>query len=316
MAMFAVVCVVLVASLKVQAIKSESEFKGLHPGRFDGKVCLITGATSGIGEHAAYHLAQEGCAVIVTGRREALGAKVVAKIDTFLTKSRLTPSALFVPLDVSQPSQVEAAIKKVNETYGRLDAVFANAGIDIATDFESTDPRAFGDVMSVNVNGVYYTIYYSQALLKQTGPAKAESKGSMVLCSSIYGLASRGDPGYSTSKHAMEGLKKAAVQELGFDNKIRVNNVNPSYTLTEMVDESKVKPGKWQWILEMQMGGRFALLSEVSSVVAWLLSDDSEYVSGTSIPVDGGTLTGYGSVSRRMSLTSNDNADIDEKNEL
>ena len=98
-------------------------------GRFAGKVCFITGATSGIGEHAAYHLAKEGCAVAVTGRREENGAKVVEHIEGLAGISALSPPAMFVKVDVTDYDSVAAAVAKIESTWGRLDAVFANAGV-------------------------------------------------------------------------------------------------------------------------------------------------------------------------------------------
>lgn len=98
-------------------------FNGVRAGRFAGKVAFITGATSGLGEHAAYHLAQEGCAIVVTGRREEHGAAVVKHIEGLQGISTLSPPALYIKVDVTDYDSVEAAATKIEETYGRLDAV-------------------------------------------------------------------------------------------------------------------------------------------------------------------------------------------------
>lgn len=108
----------------------------------------------------------------------------------------------------------------------------------------------------------------------------------MVLCSSIFGQQSvMGQASYTASKHALEGLKKSAVMEFGTE--IRVNNVGPSYTSSELVDPIMDSP-MGHWIRHNQMGNRLAEQAEVSSVVAWLLSSDSSYVSGQTILVDAG----------------------------
>jgi len=260
-----------------------AEFVGLRPGRFAGKVCFVTGATSGLGEHAAYHLAKEGCAVVVTGRREENGAKVVKHIESLAGISTLSPPAMFIKVDVTDYDQVAAATAKIEETYGRLDAVFANAGVAAGiASVEDVDPADFKFVLDVNVQGVFHTIKASTALMKATGG------GSMVLCSSIYGL--RATPmlsAYITSKHAVEGLKEAAAADL-FQHNIRVNNMNPSWTPSEMTGPFMAGPFRDEVINAMQPDGKMSEMGETSAVTAYLLSADSVYVNGQSMAVGAG----------------------------
>jgi len=262
-------------------------FLGLHGGRFEGLVCLITGGTSGLGEHAAFHLAQEGCAVVVTGRRAVEGARVVEGIEKLEGKSSLSPSALFVEMDVTDPSNVEAGVAKIRDTYGRLDCVFANAGIGELSTFSPMTPlETWSMIINTNLNGTFYTMRFASELMRQTGPSKDAPGGTMVLCSSLFGQQSAiNNVAYTASKHALEGLKKAAVMEFGTE--IRVNNVGPSFANTAAVAGFIGTPFE-DWILSNQMDNRFAESAEVSSAVAWLLSKDSSYVAGQTILVDGG----------------------------
>lgn len=257
---------------------------GLHPGRFAGKVCFITGATSGLGEHAAYHLAQEGCAVVVTGRREEKGAKVVKHIESLEGISTLSPPAMYIKVDVTDYDSVAAAAAEIKATYGRLDAVFANAGVaqGVGSSVEGVDPTHFKNTIDINVLGVFHTIKASAPLMKASGG------GSMVLCSSIYGL--RATPmlsAYITSKHAVEGLKSSAGADL-FQYNIRVNNLNPSFTPSEMTGGFMAGAFREKAINVMQVDNRMSELGETSSVTAYLLSSDSQYINGQSMAVGAG----------------------------
>jgi len=260
----------------------KAPFIGLHPGRFAGKVCFITGATSGLGEHAAYHLAQEGCAVAVTGRRKEEGAAVVAHINSLAGISTLDPPAMFIQVDVTKEDSVNAAVAEIEKTWGRLDSVFANAGVSAVT-MAQGDPdssKNFQWLMDVNVVGVWKTVLASVPLMKQNGG------GQIVLTSSVAGLgASPLLSGYIASKHALEGMKKALAAELIEDN-IRVNNLNPSFTPTELTAGYVSMPAFHTGaILEMQADSKLSKMGQTSSATAYLLSSDSQYVSGLSLPV-------------------------------
>lgn len=266
-----------------EADPKKASFVGVRPGRFAGKVCFVTGSTSGIGEHSAYHLAQEGCAVAVTGRREDRGAAVVEHINSLSGISTLNPPAIFIKLDVTSDESMKAAVDKIGETWGRLDAVFANAGVAAPTIVgDPAAQGAFDWVTSVNINGVFRTVAQSAPLMMKTGG------GNYVLCSSIYGL--RATPyftGYIASKHALEGMKKALAGEF-LQYNIRVNNLNPSFTPSELTEGFMALPPFRERVMnEMQPDRKLAELSETSSTTAFLLSTDSQYINGVSIPVDG-----------------------------
>jgi len=289
----------------------EKTFRGLHGKRFDGLVCLVTGGTSGIGEHAAFHLAQEGCAVVVTGRRAEQGARVVDAIAKVGGRSSLSPSALFVKMDVGNASSVEAGVAQIADAYGRLDAVFANAGVSSRSTFAPITPlEAWKSVIDVNLNGVFYTMRFASQLMQQTGAGKTAPGGTMVLCSSIFGQqTTMNTVAYTASKHALEGLKKSAVMEFGTE--IRVNNVGPSFTPSELSDKVLGTPVE-VWMKGNQMDSRFAEQAEVSSVVAWLLSSDSSYVSGQTILVDGGATQSWSPRAQQQKLAQ-DMADFAAK---
>jgi len=279
-------------------------FVGVRSGRFDGKVCLITGATSGLGEFTAYHLAKEGCAVVVTGRREDKGKKVTDNIAA-LSKSTLSPPGLFVKVDVKKSSEQKAMIDTIKAAYGRLDAVFANAGVAEGVPIDEMADEAWDHVMDTNLKGVFYTVRESVKLLKEPAPGKegegiaslglksGENKGgSIVLCSSIFGLRGQSAlAAYAASKHGLEGMKKSAAGGLQKHN-IRINNVNPSWTPSEMTAGLEAMPAFKDVILHTQPGGELSYQGEVAAAVAYLLSADAAYINGHSLPVDGG-MTGH-----------------------
>jgi NAD(P)-dependent dehydrogenase (short-subunit alcohol dehydrogenase family) len=269
-------------------------FSGLVPGRFQGKVCFITGATSGLGEMTAYHLAQEGCAVAITGRREDKGKQVEANIAK-LSASNLVSKALFIKNDITDYDSMKDVVEKINVTWGRLDAVFANAGVS-GTEFGTSDQismKEFKFVMDVNVNGVFSTVHHAVPLMKRTSDAKKTMGGTIVLCSSIFGeRAEPGMPPYITSKHALEGMKKtmaAGLMPFG----IRVNNINPTFTPSEMTQGIDAMPAVKELIVGNLPSKRMATPGEIAGPTAFLLSDHSSYISGQSIVVDNGLINSF-----------------------
>lgn len=284
---------VFAASLAVAAAQDGEGFSGLVPDRFQGQVCLVTGATSGLGEFTAYHLAREGCAVVITGRREDKGKLVEASTAKFST-SKAATKALFVANDVTNYPSMAQVMDVINSTWGRLDAVFANAGVSGqpgSADVISTEE--FQWVMNVNVVGVFNTVHFAVPLMKQVSDAKPKSGGSIVLCSSIYGHTGGPYQGpYVTSKHALEGMKKEMAATF-FNYGIRVNNVNPTFTASEMTAMVETNPVLNDLIVKNLPGQRMATPGEIAATVAYLLSGHSAHISGQSLVVDGGAINNW-----------------------
>lgn len=251
--------------------------------QFDGKVAIVTGGSSGIGQATAIAFGKAGAKVVVAARRETEGAETVRLIQ------QAGSEAVFVKTDVSQASEIEALVNKTVETYGRLDFAFNNAGIESQPLPLHEQPlEQFDQVMNINVRGLFLSMKYEIIqMLRQGG-------GVIVNNSSIGGLiAFPGIAPYSASKHAVMGLTKAAALDyakLG----IRINAVNPGLISTDMMARFAAGMGdaetaNQQFAATVPMG-RMGKPEEVASTVLFLCSDAASYMTGHSLVVDGGSV--------------------------
>jgi NAD(P)-dependent dehydrogenase (short-subunit alcohol dehydrogenase family) len=250
--------------------------------RFNGKVVLVTGGTSGIGKATAIAFAQEGAKVVVSGRRAPEGERVADEIRA------AGGDATFVRADVAKEADVKNLVEQTVAKYGRLDVAFNNAGVEhggAAADFTEEDYR---HVFDINVLGVGLSMKYEVAAMRKTGG------GSIVNTSSVLGhVATRNAGIYNASKHAVEGLTKTAALELGVEN-IRVNAVAPGLIQTEMADRflSGADEATRNFLRSSYAAGRFGKPEEVAAAVLYLASDAASFTTGTSLPVDSGQLAG------------------------
>jgi NAD(P)-dependent dehydrogenase (short-subunit alcohol dehydrogenase family) len=247
-------------------------------GRLDGKVALVTGGGSGIGQATALIFAREGAKVVVADITVEGGEETVRQIQA------AGGDATFVKTDVSKAAEVEALVNKTVETYGQLDCAFNNAGIEGAAKFttECTEEE-FDRTIAVNVTGVWLCMKYEiQHMLSHGG-------GSIVNTASaagLIGLPSASD--YVASKHAVVGLTKTAALEYAKSG-IRVNAVCPGAIDTPMIARSaQAIPGFDELAVAMEPVGRFGQSSEIGEAVAWLCSDAASFVTGIPMSVDGG----------------------------
>lgn len=248
-------------------------------GILENKVAFITGGTSGIGRATAIAFAQAGARVAFTGRRVEEGARTAAMIR------EVNGEGLFIRSDVTQAQNIEAAIRQTVSVYGKLDIAFNNAGVEadllpIAEDNEENFERVF----NTNVRGVWLALKYEirQMLGQGTG-------GSIINNSSIYG--SRGtymSANYVAAKHAVEGYTKAAALEVAAPG-IRVNAIAPGHTRTDMI-RHHWSAGAEQYMAADHPLGRLADAAETARVVVFLASNAASFITGASIPVDGGFL--------------------------
>ena len=250
-------------------------------GRFQGKVVLITGATSGIGEGTAYAFAKEGAKVFFCGRRENLGKQVEAKIKSF------GGEATYMQADVRKEADVKALIDACVTKYGRIDIAFNNAGIvnpKIAKLHEQPT-EDFLDSMNTNALGTFLSIKYEiPQMLKQGG-------GVIVNTASISGHRGFTEIGpYSTSKHAVIGLTKIAALEYARNN-IRVTSISPGGVDTPMLRRVREQRG-----VSFEQGsqgipiGRTNTVEEMARTVMFLSSDEATAFHGSVIDVTGGML--------------------------
>jgi meso-butanediol dehydrogenase/(S,S)-butanediol dehydrogenase/diacetyl reductase len=241
--------------------------------RFSGKVVVVTGAGSGIGAATARRFAEEGASVALAGRRRGKLEEVAAGLDP--------ARALAVETDVAEQGAVEALVAAAAERFGRLDVLVNNAGTAKMGGFLDGSLEDYRAIMATNVDGV---VFACRAAL----PHLLRSGGSIVNVSSVSGLG--GDWGlsfYNASKGAVSNLTRALALEFGGKG-VRVNAVNPSFTLTEMTEGLAANQELMAKFADRMPMGRPARAEEVAAVIAFLASEDASFVNGVNLPVDGG----------------------------
>lgn len=240
------------------------------------KVALITGGTSGIGHATALAFARAGASVVVAGRREPEGARVVRGIQDAGGK------ASFIRADVTRESDVRAMVQHALETFGRLDYAFNNAGVELVQPVVEANPDDYRRVFDANVLGVLLSMKHEiPALLRSGG-------GAIVNTSSIAG--SVGFPGtaiYAASKSAVNGLTRAAAMEVAKQN-IRINGISPAAIDTEMFDRFAGSDQNKQHMATLHPVGRIGRSEEVAAAVLFLCSEGASFITGHDLKVDGG----------------------------
>jgi len=246
-----------------------------------GKIILITGGTSGLGEAAAKLLASKGAKVAITGRRQAQGDAVVSAIKA------AGGEAIFVKTDVNVRRDVEAMVAKTVDRFGRLDGAVNNAGIagspfTPAADIADEDWHA---VINTNLNAVWMSMKFEIPAMLASGG------GAIVNMSSMYGLIGSdiGHAAYSASKFGVIGLTKTAAIDYGQQG-VRVNALCPGFCHSEMVDPYvDAEPALFEKLLTRHSAmNRLGDSNEMAEAIAWLLSASSSFINGAAIPIEGG----------------------------
>ena len=244
---------------------------------FAGSVALITGAGSGIGREAARRFAELGASVVAADVNAHGGAETVGLVQD------CGAEGLFVSCDVSDPEQVARLLEESAGRFGRLDFAVNNAGIGGPWVPVQTYPHEGWDkVLGVNLTGVFYCM--QEEIRRMSG-----SGGSIVNISSIAGK--RGLPNqaaYTASKHGVIGLTRVAAQEVARYN-IRVNAVCPVYTETPLFSPMIAdNPSRAEKMLERIPMRRFGQPRDIADAIVWLCSDQSRFITGQAINLDGG----------------------------
>lgn len=249
-------------------------------GRFAGKVVLITGATSGIGETTAKAFAREGAQVAFNGRRADLGQQVEEDIRA------LGGEATYIQSDVRDPQQVERFVQAVMESYGRLDIAFNNAGIFMTpVEIQDMDLDNYRDMIATNLDGVFYSMRYELPIMIE------QNRGIIINMSSVAGHRGFANtPHYNASKHGVIGLTKAAAAANAKRN-IRINSISPLAVDTPMLRRSF----EYQGLTYEQMAPNFVTprimtSEEMARAVMFLASDDATAITGMDLDVTGGQL--------------------------
>jgi NAD(P)-dependent dehydrogenase (short-subunit alcohol dehydrogenase family) len=240
----------------------------------DGKIAVITGGNSGIGLATAQRFVQEGAYVFITARRQS-------ELDTAV--KQIGRNVIGVQGDVSNPADLDRLYETVKQQKGRIDALFANAGVHDIAPLGSITEAHFDKIFSVNVKGLLFTVRKALPLF--------QDGGSIILTASVN--ASKGFDAmsvYSATKAAVRSFARSWTVDLR-TRKIRVNAISPGPIDTPMLNTaSKVLGGEefMKAVISMVPLGRMGNPDEIAKAVAFLASDDSSYITGIELFVDGG----------------------------
>jgi len=244
-----------------------------------GQVVLITGAAGGIGRAAVLAFAQAG-ARVVAADLDGAGAELAA-----LSARAAGARALAVQVDVASAASVQAMVAAVVAQFGRLDAAFNNAGVELeGAATADADDDAFDRTIAVNLRGVYLCMKHQiRQLLAQGGG------GAIVNTASVAGLVGAATmPAYTASKHGVVGLTRAAALEYARRG-IRVNAVCPGVVRTAMTERAVAqRPERAAFIDNLHPMGRIAEPAEIAATALWLCSPAASFVTGQALAVDGG----------------------------
>jgi cyclopentanol dehydrogenase len=245
--------------------------------RLGGKVALISGGARGMGAAEARLFAREGARVVVGDVLEAEGRGVEAEV------AAKGGEAVFVRLDVTREADWQAAVALAEQRFGKLDVLVNNAGISAAGRVEDTTVEAWDRVMDVNAKGVFLGTKAAIPAMRRAGG------GSIVNISSQLGLVGMdiSSPQYTASKGAVRLLTKTTALQYAKE-KIRANSVHPGPIVTAMTERRRADPDAYALMLSRIPLGRFGEPEEVAHAVLYLASDESAFVTGSELVIDGG----------------------------
>src|SRR3712207_1935458 len=254
-------------------------------GLLQHRVAFITGAASGIGEGTARRFAQEGAAVALADVQAEQGERVRSEIEA------AGGQAIYVDCDVSDADAVRQALDQTVERFGKLDIVFANAGINgVWAPIEELQPEEWAKTLAINLTGTYLTVHYAVPHLKRNG------NGSIIITSSVNGTRTFSNPGasaYSATKAGQVAFMKMIALELGRHH-IRCNAICPGFIHTNIQQRTEARNVEQIGIaVELPQGSPAVDAGkgdsyEVADTCLFLASDLSRHVSGVELFVDGG----------------------------
>ncbi len=246
---------------------------------FEGKVAIVTGGGSGIGQATAILYAAHGASVVVSDVNEKGGAETVKAITD------KGGQAFFVKADVSKPTDCENLVAETVKKYGKLDVAFNNAGIGgEANLIADMSIEGWNKIIAVNLSSVFYCMKYEIAAMLKNG------KGAIVNMSSVLGsVGFANSAGYVAAKHGVIGVTQNAAVEYSAKG-VRVNAVGPGFINTPLLTNAGMDDNMKKGLAAMHPIGRLGEPNEVAELVIWLSSDKASFVTGGYYPVDGGYL--------------------------
>lgn len=245
----------------------------------DGKVVLVTGGGSGIGQAACHLYAREGAKVVVSDIDEK------GSNETCRAIREMNGEAAFVRADVANPSDCQVLVNTTLEKYGRLDIAFNNAGIGgEANDTGEYSVEGWQKVIDINLSGVFYCMRYEIPAMLKTGG------GAIVNMASILGqVGFSKSPAYVAAKHGVVGLTRTAAIEYAQQG-LRINSVGPAFIHTPLISGLEQNTQIRDYLISLHPMGRLGESEEVAELVIWLSSDKASFVTGAYYAIDGGYL--------------------------
>jgi len=246
--------------------------------RFAGKVAVVTGGNSGIGLGVAKAYAREGAQVAITGRNEKTLADAAKEIGG---------ETIAIRADASNVAEIDAAMQKIKERFGRIDALFVNAGVGKFVPFDKVTEEFFDESVGINMKGVFFTVQKAVPLMP---------KGSAIVLNASIN-AHLGMPGttvYGATKAAVVNMAKTLSADL-LDKAIRVNAISPGPITSALLTRDGIPQQKVQetkdWIQSQVPIKRFGTPEEIAGAVLYLTSPEAAFVVGAELMVDGGMAT-------------------------
>jgi NAD(P)-dependent dehydrogenase (short-subunit alcohol dehydrogenase family) len=245
--------------------------------KLDGRVAIVTGASSGIGVAFAHSLAEAGADVVLAARREDKLAQTRELVEAAGRR------AIAVRTDVTKPEECRALVDAAITAFGRVDILVNNAGIGTAVPASKETPEQFRAVIDLNLNACYWM---AQACAKVMQPGS-----SIINISSVLGLTTAGLPqaAYASSKAGLIGMTRDLAQQWTSRRGIRVNALAPGFFASEMTEQ--YESSYVERTLKRVLAGRYGKPEEIAAALIFLASDAASYVTGITLPVDGGVLT-------------------------
>ena len=242
---------------------------------FTGKVAIVTGGGTGIGQATAVAFARQGAKVVIAGRSNA---------DETLRRIKAAGGvAVFVRADVSRAEDAQRIVRTAVDTYGRLDIAFNNAGLlPVTANLIDQTEADFDKIIAVDLKGVFLGMKYQIPEMLKVGG------GSIINCGSVVSLVA--DPGmspYVAAKHGVAGLSKGAALEYAKSN-VRINVISPAFTETGMTQGWLADPQMRELVKSFNAANRIASSEEIAGIVLFLASPMASFMTGAVIPVDGG----------------------------